>query len=160
FGLQWPSGGFRQVWKVVLVLVGLSVVGEFVMSVIVSVSNIPTDWTDGLLEDMLWGPAWIVASEAFDSIVWAPLIEEMAFRGVLYGTLRTKMGMWPAVFVSAAVFGFGHGYRIIGFSSVFWRGIVWAVAYERTHSIDAGMLGNRVHNCVVHGAFTWIFRCA
>ena len=41
FGLQWPSGGFRQVWKVVLVLVGLSVAGEFVMSVIVSVCWVP-----------------------------------------------------------------------------------------------------------------------
>jgi len=158
FGLQWPSGGFRQVWKVVLVLVGLSVAGEFVMSVIVSVSNIPTDWTDGLLEDMLWGPAWIVASEAFDSIVWAPLIEEMAFRGVLYGTLRTKMGMWPAVFVSAAVFGFAHGYGIIGFGSVFWSGILWAVAYERTHSLIPGMLAHAVNNFLVTAGFLWIFR--
>ena len=158
FGLQWPSGGFRQVWKVVLVLVGLSVAGEFVMSVIVSVSNIPTDWTDGLLEDMLWGPTWIVASEAFDSIVWAPLIEEMAFRGVLYGTLRTKMGMWPAVFVSAAVFGFAHGYGIIGFGSVFWSGILWAVAYERTHSLIPGMLAHAVNNFLVTAGFLWIFR--
>jgi membrane protease YdiL (CAAX protease family) len=37
-----------------------------------------------------------------------PLVEELFFRGALYGWLRRHMPTWPAIFVVAVLFGFEH----------------------------------------------------
>jgi membrane protease YdiL (CAAX protease family) len=158
FGLRSPAGGAARVAGVTVVLMGLSVMGEAVIALAEGIFNIKTHWADGLMENMIWGSSWLVAGEALDSIVWAPLVEEIAFRGVLFGTLRTRMGVWPAVLASAAIFAFVHGYSVVGFASVFWSGILWALAYERTRSLWPGMLAHGVNNLLVTGEFIWLVR--
>ena len=124
----------------------------------VSTFHLKTDWTDGLLEDLLWG-SWIaVVGAAVDSIVWAPFVEEVAFRGILYGTLRTKLSVGPAALLSAGCFAAVHGYGTLGLASVFWGGIVWAVAYERTRSLWPAILAHGVNNLMVTAEFVWLFR--
>ena len=39
--------------------------------------------------------------EALDASVWAPIVEELTFRGLLYGTLRTRLGVSPSAVLSA-----------------------------------------------------------
>lgn len=41
-------------------------------------------------------------------VVFAPLGEEMLFRGLLFQTLRQRAGLWPAALVSGLVFGLAH----------------------------------------------------
>jgi len=158
FGLQPPAGGVGRVASVLVVLIGLSVAGEVAISVLFGVLHIQTHWADGLLEDLLWGPPWFAISQAFDSVVWAPFVEEIAFRGVLYATLRTRMRVWPAVLVSAGIFAFAHGYSVMGFASVFWSGTLWALAYEHTRSLLPGMLAHAVNNLLVTLEFVWLLR--
>lgn len=158
FGLQAPAGGAARVVGVAVVLIGLSVVGEAVIALAEVILNIKTHWADGLMEDFIWGPSWLVAAETLDSIVWAPLVEEIAFRGVLFATLRTRMGVWPAVVGSAAVFALVHGYGLVGFASVFFSGVLWALAYERTRSLWPGMLAHGLNNLLVTGEFIWLVR--
>jgi membrane protease YdiL (CAAX protease family) len=158
FGLQRPAGGVARLVVVTLMVVGLSLVGEAVISLVGGALQVKVHWADDLLEDMLWGPSWVAAGVALDSIVWAPLVEEIAFRGILYGTLRTKMAVAPAVLLSAALFAGVHGYSVIGFASVCWSGILWALAYERTRSLLPGMLAHAVNNLLVTVEFVWMVR--
>ena len=158
FGFQPPVGGAVRLGSVTIVLIGLSLAGEAVIAVVGGAFHLKTHWADGLLEDLLWGPSWLAAGVALDSIVWAPIVEEIGFRGVLYATLRTRIKVGPAVLLSAAVFALVHGYGVMGFASVFWSGALWALAYERTRSLIPGMLAHAVNNLLVTGEFVWLVR--
>ena len=85
-------------------------------------------------------------ADAIDSCAFAPLLEEPLFRGILYGTLRLRLGPAPATLVSAALFALAHGYGVVGFASVFASGVLWALAYERTRSLLPGMLAHAASN--------------
>ncbi len=158
FGLKLQPGGVARIVGATLVISTLSVLGEVLITVGSEALHIKAHWADGLLENMLWGPSWLVACELLDSIVWAPLIEELAFRGVLYATLRKAIGVWPAIGASAAFFALVHGYGVIGFASVFWSGVLWALAYERTRSLLPAILGHAINNLFVSVEFIWLLR--
>ncbi len=79
-------------------------------------------------------------------MLWAPLAEEIGFRGVFYPGLRTRMGVGAAAVVSAGVFATAHGYGVTGFVAVFWSGILWALARERTGSILPGLAAHALGN--------------
>jgi len=158
FGLKLQPGGVARIVGATLVISTLSVLGEVLITVGSDALHIKAHWADGLLENLLWGPPWLVACELLDSIVWAPLIEELAFRGVLYATLRMAVGVWPAIGVSAAFFALVHGYGVIGFASVFWSGVLWALAYERTRSLLPAILGHAINNLFVSVEFIWLLR--
>jgi CAAX protease family protein len=158
FGLRLPPGGAGRLASVTLAVIGLSVIGEVIITFAGDALHIKPHWADGLLEGMLWGPWWLVACETLDSVVWAPLIEELAFRGVLYGTLRMTIGVWPAVGISAAFFALVHGYGTIGFASVLWSGILWALAYERSRSLLPAILAHMFNNLLVTAEFIWLLR--
>ena len=156
-GLRPPPDSAR-LSRTTVVLVALSILGELTIALFVPIFHLKTDWTDGLLEDLLWG-SWIaVFGAAVDSIVWAPLVEEVAFRGILYGTLRTRLSMGPAALLSAGCFAAVHGYGTLGLASVFWSGILWAVAYERTRSLWPAIRAPGVNNLMVTAEFVWLFR--
>src|SRR5262249_45088953 len=78
--------------------------------------------------------------DCVSAVVWAPILEELIFRGLLYGTLRTRLGVWPAAVGSALIFALPHGYAAAGSLSVFMSGMLWALAYERTRSLWPGLL--------------------
>lgn len=158
FGLHVAAEGLPRLAGVTLVVLSLSVLGEVAITVVSGVLQITPHWADGLMEGVLWGPPWLVACETLDSVVWAPLIEELAFRGVLYATLRMTVGVWPAVGLSAAFFAMVHGYGAIGFISVLWSGILWALAYERTRSLLPAILSHMINNLLVTAEFLWLVR--
>ncbi len=158
FGLKLSGGGLRGVVGVTAVVIGLSMLGEMVITLVSGSLGYKPHWADGLLENLLWGSPWLAACEVLDSVVWAPLVEELAFRGVLYATLRMTVGVWPAVGLSAGIFAMVHGYGASGFASVLWSGILWAVAYERTRSLLPAILGHMFNNLLVSGEFIWLLR--
>ncbi|MEX2505262.1 MAG: CPBP family intramembrane glutamic endopeptidase, partial [Egicoccus sp.] len=42
------------------------------------------------------------------AVVMAPILEEIAFRGVLFQSLRRRVGMWPAAVLSGLIFAAVH----------------------------------------------------
>jgi len=40
--------------------------------------------------------------------LWVPVAEEMVWRGAVYGNLRTHLGIWPSVIVTALFFSLKH----------------------------------------------------
>jgi len=49
------------------------------------------------------------------AVIMAPLLEEVIFRGLLFGSLRLKMGFWPAGLVSAGMFSGVHFLQTQGY---------------------------------------------
>jgi len=120
---------------VALALVGLQLAGEGLIGAALNALHLSSHWADGLQDNLIWGSWRLVARETIDSTLWAPLGEEVAFRGVLYPALRSRFSVAGAAALSAAVFAIAHGYGVEGFAAVFWSGVIWAVAYERTRSL-------------------------
>lgn len=59
----------------------------------------------------------------------APVVEELIFRGLCYGRLRSAMGIIPAAVVSALIFGIYHG-NLVQAIYAFALGILLALVYE------------------------------
>ena len=148
FGLVPRPGSGGRLLQVTLVLVALTMAGDVLVDLAGPPLGLRVHWSDGFPEDLLWTPPWRVGVDTFDAVLWAPIVEELTFRGLLYGTLRTRLGAVPAAALSALVFVLPHDYGLAGSLSVFWSGVIWALAYERTRSLLPGILAHSVNNAI------------
>ncbi|HWC02101.1 MAG TPA: CPBP family intramembrane glutamic endopeptidase [Methylomirabilota bacterium] len=146
FGLRVSRAALPALARAAVALVGLSTLADVLIELAGARLGVETHWTDGFQERLVWGPPAEVVADVLDSCVFAPVVEELLFRGVLYGTLRLRLGPLPATATSAALFALAHGYGLIGFVSVFVSGVLWALAYERTRSLLPGMLAHAASN--------------
>ncbi|MAG58929.1 MAG: hypothetical protein CMJ83_21795 [Planctomycetes bacterium] len=111
------------------------------------------------------GPEWVQAGDhavplpsrtgfirivdAIATLIWAPVLEEVVFRGVLYATLRRHFAVAPAALVAAAPFAAYHLYGLDGYVSTFVFAIVTALVYERTRSLAPCIIGHALTNLIV-----------
>jgi CAAX protease family protein len=146
FGLRVRRSAWPTLLRATLGLVGVSTLADVLVDLAGARLGVETHWTDGFQERLVWGTPAEVVTDAIDSCAFAPILEEPLFRGVLYATLRLRLGPAPATLVSAALFALAHGYGVVGFVSVFVSGVLWALAYERTRSLLPGMLAHAVSN--------------
>ena len=146
FGLAPARGRWTLVAWVALALIGLQLTGEAVIGAALDALHLSSHWADGLQENLVWGSWGLAVRETVDSAIWAPLGEEVAFRGVLYAALRSRFGVMPAAAMSAAVFAAAHGYGVLGFVAVFWSGALWALSYEKTGSLWPGIFAHSAGN--------------
>jgi uncharacterized protein len=88
-------------------------------------------------------------------IVFAPISEEIFFRGFVYGALRTRLGLWPAAAISAVVFGLLHissgDLSIVPPLVIFGLLLCWL--YEYTGSLGPPIVLHTINNAI---AFTVI----
>jgi uncharacterized protein len=97
-----------------------------------------------------FGPVW---TQILLIVFAAAIAEEVAFRGLLFGGLRTRMPGWAAALISAAVFGMLHA--VTGISAVpvlVAFGFVLCLLYERTGSIVPGILLHMANNSLALAA--------
>jgi membrane protease YdiL (CAAX protease family) len=158
FGIIPRAGTGVRLLTATLVLIGLSIAAETLIAVGARALGIREHWTEGFQEELLWASPAAAAAIALAAVLWNPAVEELAFRGILYATLRSTIGVWPAAAVSGAVFAFGHGYGVVGFVAVFWSGTLWALSYEWTRSLLPAMLAHAANNLIVTVAFVWLIR--
>jgi membrane protease YdiL (CAAX protease family) len=105
-----------------------------------------SSWTSSVEETLIFGSPAAVASQILDMVVAAPVLEEIGFRGLVYGTLRTRLGVWPAALVSAAVFAALHPYSLAGCLSLFVGAVASALVYERTRSLVPSIAAHAANN--------------
>lgn len=158
FGLRVAPGAWTTLLRVSVVLMALDIVGQAAIAAAGAELGIRSHWANGFPEELLWDPWWLVAVESADTVLWTPFVEELTFRGILYASLRTRLAVWPAALVSAAVFAVAHGYGAAGGASVLWSGVLWAVAYERTRSVWPGILAHATNNLIVNVTYLWLLR--
>jgi membrane protease YdiL (CAAX protease family) len=81
-------------------------------------------------------------------VIWAPVGEELFYRGYIHGMLRRTRGFWTASLVSAAFFGIRHATHLfflwpnlpmvamsIWVVDTFVFGLLMNYLYEKTHSL-------------------------
>jgi len=140
-GLGWvpAPGGWRALAWTIALLVGMGTATDLA-------THMSAHWTEWFDEDLAWGGPLIAGASLLGTVVFAPVFEEIVFRGMLYATLRRRLA-WPiAATLSAAIFAIAHGYGAAGFGSVFLSGLLWAIAYERTGSLLPNMAAHILNN--------------
>jgi membrane protease YdiL (CAAX protease family) len=149
FGL-WPRPDRRRACvQATLVLVAAGIAIDIGLGVLSERLGLATHWSEWFDAELAWGPPAAIAVSVLGAVLFAPVFEELVFRGLLYGSLRSRF-KWPAAAVaSALVFGLAHGYGPAGFASVLASGLLWAYLYERTGSLLPGIIAHVVNNLAV-----------
>lgn len=84
-----------------------------------------------------------------------PLAEELYFRGLLHGWLAARLGTWPSVLISSALFGLGHFDNVGVMASSFILGLICALALERSRSLWLPISLHVVNNSLVILVLYW-----
>ena len=130
-GFGWEDLG----WALLAYLAYLSIAGTYAQLVGVPEQDDIADF---------FGP---IGMQILLIVFAASISEEICFRGMLYGGLRTDMGPIPAAVISGVIFGGLHA--LTGISAVpvlIALGITLALLFEKTGSIVPGILLHSVNN--------------
>lgn len=84
--------------------------------------------------------------DAIASIIFAPVLEELVFRGVLFNRLKIRTGVIAAMLISSAIFAIGHEFG--GIISAFLFGMCMCVIYLKTDNILMSMSIHFINNLV------------
>ncbi len=87
---------------------------------------------------------------------FAPICEEPLFRGFLYGTLRQKTSIGPALFISAFAFAALH-LDPGGMLPLFCLGLIFGYTFERTGSVVPSMVAHGLWNSATFTLLLLIF---
>jgi len=149
FGLEigWARAG--RLVTAVLAVVAAGLWGGWVMDWFSESFHLTNHWTEWFDADLVWASPSLTAVSLVEYVIFAPLFEELAFRGLLFAILRRKFRFLPAALISAGIFGIAHGYGLVGLLSVCWSGVLWAWIYEKTGSLLPGILAHAINNLLV-----------
>lgn len=81
--------------------------------------------------------------------IWAPLCEELVFRGALFRHFRSRMALPIAAILSALVFGMMHGYALIQLIPVTVLGFNFALIRAWRGSLVGPIAAHALNNAVV-----------
>ncbi|WP_458453398.1 CPBP family intramembrane glutamic endopeptidase [Methanobrevibacter sp.] len=108
------------------------------------------------LNDPNWISMWEINSydidpavmilEAIGAIIFAPIVEELIFRGVLFNRLKIRTGIIPAMIISSILFAVGHNFG--GMTSAFLFGMCMCILYLKTDNILIPVSVHFINNLV------------
>lgn len=101
-------------------------------------------WVTGFDIDSVDISAGAFLLSAIASIIFAPLLEELVFRGVLFNRLKIRVGIIPAMLISSFLFGIGHDFG--GITSAFLFGLCMCILYLKTDNILVPMSVHFINN--------------
>lgn len=78
----------------------------------------------------------------------APFVEEIVFRGLLYGWLRARFGVNSGIALSSAGFALAHGIPIL-MPALFVHGAILAMVYQRSGSLWPSVIVHGLFNAVM-----------
>lgn len=143
FGLRWP-------WALAIIA-GAVVIAALVKAYIAGVTSAFGIHQAGTLEwlgDEPW--PWTIALV----VVMPALVEELAFRGVIYSGLRTSLTVGESLVVSSFAFAMIH-LSIPTMLTHFPLGLYFGWLRHRSGSLWPGVLAHACHNAVIV-AWAWI----
>ncbi len=73
-------------------------------------------------------------------VLFAPIVEEIAYRGLLYESLKKKTSIVYGIMFSSLIFAFIHEFTNITFFSFFILGIIYALIFQKTRSLTLAIL--------------------
>ncbi len=148
-GLRPAPRRWSRVVLTVMVLSAAGLVVDWVIMLIAGPLGLSLHWTDWFDPELVWGSGVQMGLTLVDYLVFAPVFEEVVFRGILFGTLRRRFSFLPAALLSAVVFALAHGYGLFGLVSVCASGVIWAWGYEQTRSLVPVVIAHFLNNLLV-----------
>ena len=137
--------------KEILYIFAINLIFAFLFTYLISLLDIVLGFGDPT-----WISIWDIDSVTVDSgtlifdaitaIIFAPIIEELIFRGVLFNRLKIRIGIIPAMIISSFLFGIGHDFG--GITSAFLFGICMCILYLKTDNILVPMTVHFINNVV------------
>jgi hypothetical protein len=88
----------------------------------------------------------VIILDAIGAIIFAPIMEELVFRGILFNRMKIKVGILPAMIISSFIFAIGHEFG--GMTSAFLFGICMCMLYLKTDNILIPMSVHFTNNVV------------
>lgn len=138
----------RTLWVAALTSIGLVYAFDWVAWSVLHFAGL-VNWYDSLRDHAADPTSLSALLAAFSAVVLAPFAEELTYRGVLFGSLATRMSTHRAALISCLVFAGFHGYGLYGFASVALSGYLWARLAARTGTLVPGMLAHALVNAVI-----------
>ncbi|WP_369903609.1 type II CAAX prenyl endopeptidase Rce1 family protein [Bacillus manliponensis] len=137
-------------WKLIFIATAMGMVFAFGISMIqfyILAQLIP----DFLVELLTEGDI-IDTTSTFSKVlsvisvcIFAPIMEEIIFRGFFLNRMAYKWGIKPAIIVSSLMFGFGH-IDVIG---AFLFGVIMCLLYIKTKSLWTAIIVHALNNTIV-----------
>ena len=146
FGLRLSPGALGRLVPFALAVFAVQSVVFLLLRVLTGLAPMGADWASGATELWLLGDPRARAGLAVEAGLWAPLFEELAFRGLLFGALRTRMTFTGAALASSLLFAALHPYGPQGLVALTALGLVWCWSYERSGSLWPSILAHGLHN--------------
>lgn len=141
----------KRCQKEILYVFAINILFAFVFMFLISSLDILIGLTDPN-----WVSMWdidtvnidssVVFLDAIGAIIFAPILEELVFRGVLFNRLKIRAGIIPAMLISSFIFGIGHDFG--GMTSAFLFGICMCILYMKTDNILVPMSVHFINNVV------------
>ena len=148
-GLAPAPGAVPTLLLAVPVLSAAGLLLDWAIALVAQPLDLTLHWTDWFDAELAWGDGVPLAAALLEYLVFAPVFEEIVFRGILFGTVRRRCSFPVAALLSALLFALAHGYGALGLVSVCASGMLWAWAYERTGSLLPGMIAHLLNNLLV-----------
>ena len=158
FGLRMAPDKIPRVGAVVVIVLSAGLIGDWIIALGLGGTQGSIHWTEWFDQSLVWGTSTEVAATLLEYSIIAPVLEEVIFRGVVFGSLRRRFGWGASAILSALVFSFVHGYGLLGLLTVFWSGVLWAWAYEKTGSLWPSMIAHGLNNLLVSLTLVALFR--
>jgi len=108
--------------------------------------------------DLVFGSLFQVAARGSGSMVIGPVVEEVAFRGILYGSLRNRLSPLLAALLSSLGFAATHPYGLASLAGVAWTGFVLCLVYERSRSLVPAIAAHMLLNALWFFNVVTVFR--
>lgn len=80
-------------------------------------------------------------------LIFAPVLEEIVFRGAFFGIPRRFMGFWPSAIMNAAIFALMHFSNPLNMAMTVYLALTSAALYEKTGYLRYGM--------ILHALINW-----
>lgn len=103
--------------------------------------GLPLLWADGDLLATVYNVLTVIGG-----VFWAPLAEELCFRGIFLHRLTVKWNLREAIILSSLIFGLLHGLNIG--AVVF--GLVMSLIYLETGSLRLTICLHSLHNALIY----------
>ena len=139
-GINWKHIGFGKFnWSTMGLGCGLLVAGYMIIilhNIIIMFLGIDTQG-DAILKifESLDSPFWFFVV----GVVFAPIVEEIFFRGFLFQGFRQKYGWVVAILLSSAIFAAAH-LDLVSLIPTFVLGVVLAYVYHMSNSVWPGII--------------------
>ena len=152
--LSWRSlGPVRPAWRHAAIGIGVGIAGYVIVVLTLTVGNQlfgpVTPPSQTVLNASTRG-GLVTALSVLIAVIGAPVLEEYVFRGILFQSLRRKLGLFPALFISALVFAGVHleVTQPLFTAALLLLGVWLAAAFHRSGSIVVAMFGHATFNAI------------